>query len=248
MGSQRPNDRRLDDRHQCHVGICRHHNGTLILGAQHLRNEDGGRAIRRTDDRDGSRVIGSKEHRSRTEGQKDTKLRRRAKNHQLGIGKHRPKVDHRANADKQDQREQLIGNAGIEQCSQSTLCHLPVRTHLVDSAGKRNIDQNGAKAQRQQQRRLHVLGNRQVDEQAADGPHHPVAPVAQCRYIHKQAADFFKNHSQSPHAYYLQLNIKKTLTKAPIRDLCKSLVLNTWCLRTARAPKRWDDDTAQHSR
>ena len=84
-GGQRLNDRRLNDGHQCHIRIGCHHNSSLIFGVQHLRNKDRGWPICRTNDRNRSRIVGSKEHRRCTERKKNAKLGGCSKNHQLWI-------------------------------------------------------------------------------------------------------------------------------------------------------------------
>ena len=197
-GGQCLNYRRLNNRHQCHIGIGRHHDSALILGIEHLGDENGGGAVCRADDSDGSGIVCTEKHGSNTEGKENAKLGRRAKDQQFWIGQQRAEVDHGADSDKQDQREQLVGDPRVEQGRKRALLY-PTVHRLVYGTGKRNIDQNGTKTQRQQQRRLHIFGNRQVDQQTADGPHDPVTPVGQRCKVYKQAADFFKNHCQSPH-------------------------------------------------
>ena len=91
-----------------------------------------------------------------------------AEDHQLRIGKQRPKVYHRADADEQDQREQLVVNASFEQRNQRA-----ARLHGVHT---RNVDQDRAEADGQQQRGLHILGNRQINQQSADAPHDDLLP------------------------------------------------------------------------
>lgn len=94
------------------------------------------RTICRTDNRNRSSVIGAEEHGRRTEGQENAKLCCCAKNHQFRIAQNRSEVDHCTNADEQNQREQLIGNTGIEQSSQRPLRHLPACVHLVNGSRK----------------------------------------------------------------------------------------------------------------
>ena len=83
-----------------------------------LRHDDGGRAVRCTDDRNGRRVVEIEEDRGQAQRKEDTELRCCAEDHQLRIGKQRPEVYHRADADEQDQREQLVVNASFEQRNQ----------------------------------------------------------------------------------------------------------------------------------
>jgi hypothetical protein len=83
----------------------------------------------------------------------------------------RREVDHRADRDKDQDREELRGDAGVEQHAQKARLVLQAEhgRHAVDRRGQ--VGQDGAEADRQQQGRLIVLGDRQVDEQAGDGEH-----------------------------------------------------------------------------
>ena len=49
--------KRLDNGHQGHVGVGGHRDWAHVVGAQHLGNQDGGGAVRRADDSDGSRIL-----------------------------------------------------------------------------------------------------------------------------------------------------------------------------------------------
>ena len=53
----RLDDDGLNNGHQRHVGISRHSDRTDVFGTEHLRNKDGGRAVRRTDDTDGGGIL-----------------------------------------------------------------------------------------------------------------------------------------------------------------------------------------------
>lgn len=108
------------------------------------------------------------EDRGQAQRKEDAELRCCAEDHQLRIGKQRPEVYHRADADEQDQREQLVVNASFEQRNQRA-----ARLHGVHT---RNVDQDRAEADGQQQRGLHILGNRQINQQSADAPHDDLLP------------------------------------------------------------------------
>ena len=108
--------------------------------------------------------------------EKDAKLRRRPKNHQLGVGKQRCKINHCTNAHKQQQREQFVGNASIKQHIQRADLGAGGQ-HLGNSTGQRQVDENGPKAHWQQQGWLHLLFDRQPDQQAADPPHNHLLPL-----------------------------------------------------------------------
>ena len=95
----------------------------------------------------------------------------------FGIGQQRPEVDHRADADEQQQRERLARlNAGFKQPLDDAVCLAHALCDLVDHARHRQVDQDRAKAHGQQQRRLILLFDRQPDEQAADQVHDHLLP------------------------------------------------------------------------
>ena len=98
-------DRRLDDGHQSHIRIGGDHDRADIIGAEFLCHDDRGGTVCRADDGDGCSVVEIKEHRCKTKREENTELRRRAKEHEQGIGKQRTKVDHSTDTDKQNQRE-----------------------------------------------------------------------------------------------------------------------------------------------
>ena len=68
------------------------------------------------------------------------------------------------------------GNSSLEMPARNSSLRAPTSMrqlmHLVDGAGKRQVDKDGAEAHGQQQAGLHVLLDSQIDQSAADGPHH----------------------------------------------------------------------------
>ena len=169
---------RLDDRHKRHIAVRRDRDRADILGAQHLGDQNGGRAVRCADDANGRRINDIKPDRRRhDDGQEDARLRRRAEQEQLGIGEQRAEVDHRADADEQQQRERLARlDADLKQPLDDAVGLAHALRDLVDDAGHRQVDQDRAEAHRQQQRRLVLLLDRQPDQQPADKVHHHLLP------------------------------------------------------------------------
>ena len=136
------------------------------MAFQHVGDEDRGRAVRRADDGDGGRIPQLKAEQARhRQREEDAELRRRAEEQQLRIGQQRAEIDHRADADKQQQREKLVRHARLKQGFQH-----------FHRAGVRQVAQDAAKAHRQQQRRLHLLADSQIDHHAADDPHRDHLP------------------------------------------------------------------------
>ena len=130
-------------------------------------HEDRGRAVRRTDDADGGGVYQLKPEQARhTQREEDAELRRRPEEQHFGVGEQRAEVDHGTDANKEDEREQLVGDAGVKQDAQGALLR-PLRNR----AGHGQVYKDDAKAHGQQQRGLHFLFDGQVDENCTDNPH-----------------------------------------------------------------------------
>ncbi len=84
--------------------------------------------------------------------EENAELRRRAEEHELRLFQQRAKIDHRADADEQQQREQLVGHTcvkkRVDRANGFALC---------DGTGQRQVDEDGTEAHRQQQARLHLF-------------------------------------------------------------------------------------------
>ena len=159
-------DWRLHDGHKRHVAVRRDHDGTQVFAAQCVRHEDSRRTVCRTDDGDGGRVGQVKEQPRQHKCDKNAELRRRTEQHEPRLFQQRAKVDHRADADEKQQREQLVGHTGVkkrvDRANGFALC---------DGTGQRQVDEDGTEAHGQQQARLHLFGDGKVDQQATDDPH-----------------------------------------------------------------------------
>ena len=81
----------------------------------------------------------------------------------LRVLEQRPEVRHRADADEDEQREQLVLDARLVQDGEQ-----PVR---ADDRGERQVRQHAAGGDGQEQQRLVVLDDREVQEQARDREH-----------------------------------------------------------------------------
>ena len=105
-----------------------------------IGNRNGGRAVSSTDNCDREEIpeIGE-EHTCHAQSNENTKLRSCAKEHQFGVGQQRAKIDHGADADEQQQREQFVCNTGMVQ----------LLNRSDQSVGERNVYKDGAKAPRQ---------------------------------------------------------------------------------------------------
>jgi hypothetical protein len=180
LGRQQPHDGRLDDRHEAHVGVRGDRNGGQQVRRQLGRDEDARRPVDRADDADGRRLV-ERELAGRQRQQQhreDAELSGRADEHHARVGKQRAEVGHRADADEQEQREELGLDAGLIKRIEDALGLLAghdgaqVQAHAC--AG--DVRQDRAHADGDEQDRLVFLGDGQVDEQAADGEHEQVGP------------------------------------------------------------------------
>ena len=135
------------------------------MGLEIVGHIDAGGAVRRADDGDAGGILELEAHQHRhTQGKKDTELGRRAKEHHLGVGEQGTKVDHGADADEQQQREQLRGDARLKQGLDGL---------RVD---ERQVHQNGAKTHGKQQGGLHLPLDGAPDQHAADQDHQALLP------------------------------------------------------------------------
>ena len=82
---------------------------------QDVGHEDGGGAVCRADDGDGSGVLQIEEEAREEEGEEDAELRRCAEEHQPRLLEQRAEVYHRTDADEEQQGEQLVGHSGLKQ-------------------------------------------------------------------------------------------------------------------------------------
>ena len=204
LAGQRLHNRRLDDRHQRHVGI--RGDGDR---AQQTRRElggdvDGGRAVRAADDADCAGLSGGKAQNQRhDERQEDTQLRGSAEQQAHRVGDQRTEVGHRADAHEDERREDAQLNALIEVIQQAAVLldiliahqHIAVVNRdtglavvrrvgddlvdrLVHNARQRQVRQQHAEGNRHQQQRLKLLDNGQIEQHERDEDHHRALPVA----------------------------------------------------------------------
>ena len=141
FGGQQPDNRGLHNGHQSHIAVGCHHDGTEILGVEGVCHKDGSGAVRCTDDSNGRGILQVKEEARQKQGEKDTELCRRTKEHQPRLFQQRAKIDHGTNADEEQQREQLVGHARIKQSG-----NWAYRIALRNGARQGQVDQNGTKA------------------------------------------------------------------------------------------------------
>ncbi|SAR70976.1 Uncharacterised protein [Klebsiella pneumoniae] len=114
---QRLHDRRLDQRHQRHIGVRRHRDGPQQLRRQLARQVNRRRAVGAADDADGRRLRQGEAddaevvQRQRPEhGGEDPELRRRPQQQGARVSQQRAEIGHRPDAHKDDQRRDARAN------------------------------------------------------------------------------------------------------------------------------------------
>ena len=178
LGGHQLDGRGLDDGHQGHVGISGYRDGPNVVGAQHLADQNGGGAVGGADDADGGGVLNLKAQQGcQDDGEENAELRRSAEEEHLRVGKQRPKVNHRANANKQQQRERLGGlDAHLEQPLDDAMGFPGTLHHLVEHAGAGQVHQDSAEAHGQQQRGLVLFFDGEPNEHCAHHIHDYLLP------------------------------------------------------------------------
>ena len=96
-------------------------------------------AVRRADDGDGSGVGQREEQSGHRQREEDAELSGGTEQHQPGLFQQGAEVDHGADADEKQQREQFVGHARVKQGGDGAF-GIP----LGDGARKGQVDQNGA--------------------------------------------------------------------------------------------------------
>ena len=178
VSSYEPDRKRLDNRNQSHIGIGCHCNRSHIVRTKHLRYKDRGRAVRSSDDTDGCSVFKIKAQQTGDQDcSKDTKLCGRTEQKQHRLAEQGAKINHSSDTDKQQDRHSLrCFNSGLKKPLDDTRCRNLSLNHLVDHTGIGKIHQNCTKSQRQQQRRLIFLFDRQPYEHNTHHIHDQLLP------------------------------------------------------------------------
>lgn len=186
--SKYPHDGRLDDRHQRHVTVGCHRDGTQQMGRQTGGGEDGGGAVGTADDADGSGFRpGEAQDLGADEGEEDTQLGRSAQQKAGGTGDQRGEVGHGADA-QEDQRRvnaQLDAQVDVVHHAAGVAQHFPVdvvgliEENLdVEDAVQGQVGHEHAEADGQQQQRFELLDDGQVQQHAGNRQHDGVFPAA----------------------------------------------------------------------
>ena len=203
-------DRRLNNRNKRHIGIGSYHDRAEILRMECIGNEDGCRTVCSGDDADGGCILnGEAKENSDAEREIDTELCSTAEKEHFRVGKERTEVDHSADADEEDEREKLVGNAGVIE-----------RYDRFDCAAVGQVDEDDTKAHGQEQRGLHLFFDGKIHEDSADEDHDGLLPC-KCRKVTKNSFHGISSTS----CYYTEhktfvpfLNNFETLTSEKLQN------------------------------
>jgi len=132
--------------------------------SQQVAHINGGGAVDGADDADGGGLVEVEaEQQRQDQGAEDAELSCCTEQHHPGILQQRSEIGHGADADENQQREELVVHPGF----------LQHREHAVvgDHRRERQIGENRPGADGNEQHRFVFLDDRQIDQEAADRDH-----------------------------------------------------------------------------
>ena len=100
----------------------------------------------------------------------DAELRRGSQQHDTRTAQQRAEVGHRADAHEDQQRQEVVLDAGVVDQPQQAI--------ILAHAGEGGVDEETAEADGHQQQRLEVPGDAQIEQHQAHDQHDGRAPLA----------------------------------------------------------------------
>lgn len=187
LGRQRLDDRRLDERDERHVCICRDGNRPQQVRREARRYVYRGRPVGGSDDayRGGFIYIVVEYEICDSHREEDAGLRREAEEEYLRVRKQRREVAHCADCDEYQQREYLGRYTEIEEHLESAVDDSAPFDYLVERGRKRKVDQYSAESHRQQKVRLKIFLHGHVHQQAAYAYHYQTLVSYRLKSRHK---------------------------------------------------------------
>ena len=202
LGGEQLHDGRLDDGHQRHVGIRRDRDGAEQMGREFGGDVDRRRAVGAADNADSAGFrLGKAEEDRAGEGDKDTDLRGSAEDQALGVGDQRTEVGHAADAEEDQRRIDAELDALIEIVEQAAvlgifiidlaadLLHDMPGGSRIGGVGDLNqtdmrrrhdrgieIDEQHTEGDGQQEQRLILLFDGEIEQEARNRDHHIILP------------------------------------------------------------------------
>jgi len=184
LGGQRTHDGRLDNRHEGHVGVSGHSDRTEQLGREDRSEVDRRRTVRTADDTDRTGLLGRESKRiGADEREENTDLRRSSQQKALGIGDQRAEIGHGTHAHEDKAGVYAELHAQVEVVQQSGLRHEDVPMDVpsgeelsVIEIGSGEIRQQHAERDGQQQQRLELMFDGQIEQEESHADHDQASP------------------------------------------------------------------------
>jgi len=194
LSREQPHDRGLDDRNQSHIGIGGDRDRAQQVGRELAGQENRRRSIGAANDADRGGIaeievdeIEFVAQRQRTDqGGKDAELCRRPQQRRLRMRQQRTEIRHRPDAEKDQQREEPVADAHVVDDSEETVG--------TPDVGNRDIREQSAKPNRDQQEGLEAAPNPEIEQQETDRHHHRLAgrEVRESRRLPEFESDRFE--------------------------------------------------------
>ena len=186
--------RRLQERNESHIRVCRNCDRRKQFGCERLCKEDSRRAVRACDNRNGCRLSAGESHcRRENKHEVDTALRRRAENERTRARKHRSEVGHCAHADENEAGINARLYAYIEHIEQAAVlqnveiiyavCHSrvarpPFRMKDFVAVECGQVGEKHTERDAHEKQRFKLLFDAEIEEKQRDYNHHDGLPTA----------------------------------------------------------------------
>ena len=175
LGGEQTHQERLDDRHEGHVTVGTHGNGTHQVRSGLRGKEDGRGAVGSADDGNTGSLVGLKAQRKGSHiGSEDTKLGGSSNQDKLRIGYQRREVGHSSDSQEHQRRIPTLADTLIEYVQHGVV--------LVEAdfksciSAERNVAKDDAKTNGNEQQWLEVFLDGKPDEEGSHSNHNEVWP------------------------------------------------------------------------
>ena len=175
LGGEQLHDRRLDNGHECHIGVSRYGNGAHEVRCKFRRKEDSRRAVGTTDNSDSTGLVGSKaEGKSNHISAEDAELSGSTDEHKFRIGNKRREVGHRTNTEEDERRIPSGTNSVVENIEDRTFF---VYTNFETGIDfERDVAHEDTETNRNEEQGLEIVFDGKPNEEQTDSEHNEVFP------------------------------------------------------------------------
>jgi len=161
------------------------------MRCKNTRHVDRRRSVNRANDTDRGRfLLREAQNQRQNQRQEDPELTRSTQQHKLRVLQERSKVGQRTDPDEDQQREHFVAHAHLVQ----NLQH-PV---FGNQRRQRQVGEQTARANRQQQQRFVVLDDRKIEQDKRHADHDQRLPCDAIDAFHEQADRFLIDHLSPP--------------------------------------------------